>query len=89
MEKPQRLIRQYAFPGFRPMATVNKHPDRPDTMVITLQRRQKKLPADVAELFIMPFTTAREGSFGIYHAPRWISTLMSRSDESSAGRAGK
>ncbi len=80
---------QYAFPGFRPMAIVCKHPDRPDAMVITLQRRQKKLFADAAERFITPSTTAREGSFGMCHAPRWTSTLMLKSDESNAGRAGK
>jgi hypothetical protein len=39
----------YRFPGFRPLATLVKHPDDPKGYVLTLNRRQKKLCAPVAE----------------------------------------
>ena len=39
----------YRFPGFRPLATLVKHPYDPKGYVLTLKRRQKKLCAPVAE----------------------------------------
>jgi hypothetical protein len=38
----------YGFPGFRPLATLLKHPNDPKGYVLTLNRRQKKPYALVA-----------------------------------------
>ena len=42
MKKRKRLVEEYAYPGFRPLLTVEKHPLDDGARVISLRRRQKK-----------------------------------------------
>jgi hypothetical protein len=48
----------YRFPGFRPLATLVKHPDDPKGYVLTLNRRQKKPHVLVAAKQCMVFAVA-------------------------------
>jgi hypothetical protein len=48
MKTTHTLKDLYSFPGFRARATLRKHPSDAGGRVVTLERRQKKVPAVVA-----------------------------------------
>jgi len=54
MKKRKRLVEEYAYPGFRPLLTVEKHPLDDGVRVISLRRRQKKTFLAVVEKNITP-----------------------------------
>jgi len=57
--KRRRLVDAYAFPGFRPLATVQGMFGDPQARIVTLVRRGKKRLAMLAEQFIGVTTTAQ------------------------------
>lgn len=61
MQKRQRLVDEYLYPGFRPLSTIRNHPVDPDARIIVLRRRQKKQCAAVAEKFIIRSMIERLG----------------------------
>jgi len=64
---PRRLIDQYRFPAFRPLARLIPHPFDPQARVIVLIRRQKKLAAATVAKPAARTTTA---------IPRWFVTCL-------------
>lgn len=64
--KRRRLVDAYAFPGFRPLATVRGVFGDPKAQLITLVRRTKKPSAAVALWRIAYGTTAPEDECGTY-----------------------
>jgi hypothetical protein len=68
MEKRQRLVDEYKYPGFRPLSTIQNHPVDNDARIITLRRRQKKLYAAVVVKPILHSMTERHDLSAIYHA---------------------
>jgi hypothetical protein len=52
MKKNKKLLDEYRFPGFRPLAVVKGKLGDNKARIVQLVRRQKKLFAGVAELFI-------------------------------------
>lgn len=54
MKKRKRLVEEYAYPGFRPLLTVEKHPLDEDARIISLRRRQKKIFLSVVAKNITP-----------------------------------
>jgi len=81
MEKRQRLVDEYRYPGFRPLSTIRNHPNDPDARIITMRRRQKKLYAEVAGRLIIRSMTERQGSSETFHAEIPEYTLKLRFDE--------
>lgn len=65
MKKNKKLLDEYRFPGFRPLATIKGKFGDNKARIIRLVRRQKKLFADVAELFIEVSMTAKPDWSGI------------------------
>jgi hypothetical protein len=63
MAKYRRLWDTYWFPGFRANHTVSGIFGDPKARVIRLVRRGKKQFAELAVVFISPFTTGRSGEF--------------------------
>jgi hypothetical protein len=68
MIKQQRLVDEYRYPGFRPLATIRNHPVDSDARIITMRRRQKKRFADAVERFIIHSMTERNGLSVTCHA---------------------
>jgi len=52
MKKNKKLLDEYRFPGFRPLAVVKGKFGDNKARIVQLVRRQKKLFAGVVELFI-------------------------------------
>ena len=67
MRKGRKLLDEYRFPGFRPMANVKGVFGDPRARVITLQRAQKKRYTAVAVQSIEAIMTRRYGVFVIFH----------------------
>jgi len=65
MGKNRRLLDEYRFPGFRPMAKIQGIFGDPRARVITLQRSQKKQYVAVAGQHIEVITTRRDDAYGI------------------------
>jgi hypothetical protein len=65
MGKIKKLLDEYRFSGFRPLAGVKGKFGDNKARVIRLARLQKKLSAAVAGAFIRVFTTGRPGKSGI------------------------
>ena len=80
MEKRQRLVDEYKYPGFRPLSTIKNHPIDNDARIIVLRRRQKKLYVDVVANLITRFMTERHGLSAIYHAAMREYILRLKSD---------
>lgn len=74
--KRRRLVDAYAFPGFRPLATVQGVFGDPKARLITLIRRTKKLSAAAAAWRIAPGTTARGDGYGICRPEGCASTSI-------------
>jgi hypothetical protein len=68
MGKNRKLLDEYRFPGFRPMAKIKGVFGDPKARVITLRRTQKKRYAAVAERHIEAITTRRPDVYEIYLA---------------------
>ncbi len=67
MKKTKRLLDEYQFPGFRPVAKIKGKFGDPKARIITLKRRQKKQHVAVAERFIKAIMTTRQDLFVICH----------------------
>jgi hypothetical protein len=89
MRRTKRLLDEYRFPGFRPVAKIKGKFGDPKALIIALKRRQKKHHVAVAQRFIKAIMTAKHDLFVIYHVVasgfiwRWTSA------ESSASNAVK
>jgi hypothetical protein len=68
MDKNRKLLDEYRFPGYRPMAKIKGIFGDPKARVITLRRTEKKQYAVVAEQHIEAITTRRGDAYGIFHA---------------------
>jgi hypothetical protein len=89
MGKNRKLLDEYRFPGFRPMAKIKGVFGDPKARVITLRRTQKKQYAAVAVQCIEAITTRRREAYEICHAgmPEYIWNW--KCGESNAGDAGR
>ncbi len=67
MKKTKRLLDEYRFPGFRPVAKIKEKFGDSKARIITLKRRQKKQYVAIAEPFIKAIMTTRQDLFVIYH----------------------
>ena len=89
MNKYQRLVNEYAYPGFRPLLKVQIFPGRPDSRIITLRRRQKKMYVAAVAKPIIHFTTGRPSLSGIFPVEMPLYILKLKYDESSVRSAAK
>lgn len=64
MTSPHTIKDLYSFPGFKALLTLKDIADDPGARLITLRRRQKKVPAPVAGIPDAAFTTAKYTEFG-------------------------
>jgi hypothetical protein len=89
MGKNRKLLDEYRYPGFRPMAKIKGVFGDPKARVITLRRSQKKRYAAVAVQCIEAITTRRRGAYGIMHAemPEYI--CKCKCGESNARGVGR
>ena len=67
MRKIKRLLDEYRFPGFRPVAEIKGKFGDSKARIIPLKRRQKKQRVAVAEQFIKAIMIAKHDLFVIYH----------------------
>ena len=67
MRKTKRLLDEYRFPGFRPVAKIKGKFGDSQARILPLKRRQKKQRVAVAEQFIKAIMIARHDLFVIYH----------------------
>ena len=67
MRKTKRLLDEYRFPGFRPVAKIKGKFGDSKSRIIPLKRRQKKQLVAVAEQFTKAIMTAKHDLFVIYH----------------------
>jgi len=67
MRKTRRLLDEYRFPGFRPVANIKGRFGDPRARIIPLRRRQKKQSVAVAEQFIKAIMTTKHDLFVICH----------------------
>lgn len=68
MKKTKKLLDEYRFPGFRPLAVIKGKFGDNKARIIQSVRRQKKLHAVVAERFIIASTTGKLNWSEIYPA---------------------
>jgi len=83
MKKVKKLLDEYRFPGFRPLAVVKGRFGDNRARIIKLVRLQKKLRAVVAELFLRVSTTEKKDWSGICLAVTPESICRWKSDEST------
>ena len=69
MTSPHTIKDLYSFPGFEALLTLKEFPEDPGAKVITLRRRQKKVPVPAAGILNAAFTTVRSTVFGIFREP--------------------
>ncbi len=67
MKKNKRLLDEYRFPGFRPVAKIKGKFGDSRARIITLNRRQKKQHVASVEPFIKGIMTTKQDLFVIYH----------------------
>ena len=67
-KRKRRLWDAYAFPGFRPEATVRGIFGDPKARIIRLRRRSKKRCAVVVDASVRAGTTARFAAYAIFRA---------------------
>jgi hypothetical protein len=89
MNKYQRLVNEYAYPGFRPLSRVQIYPGKIDARIITLRRRQKKTYAAAVVKGIIHFTIGRTSLFGIFPVEMPVFTLELKYGESNARYAAE
>jgi hypothetical protein len=89
MGKNRKLLDEYRFPGFRPMAKIKGVFGDPKARVITLRRTQKKRYAAVVELHIEVITTSRRDAHEICLAGMLGYIWNWKCGESIARGAGK
>ncbi len=65
MRKTKRLLDEYRFPGFRPVAKIKGRFGDSQARIIPLKRRQKKQHVAVVEQFINTIMIAKHGLFEI------------------------
>jgi hypothetical protein len=66
MIQPKTIRDLFSFPGFQALTTLQEVPEDPGARVITLRRRQKKVPAPVVAMFSEAFTIAWSTVSGIF-----------------------
>lgn len=89
MQKKRRLLDEYRFPGFRPMAEIKGIFGDSRARIIHLARIQKKQFAESAVALIEATTTRRYVGYGISHVGMHESILRWRYDVFFLGSAGK
>ncbi len=67
MRKTKRLLDEYRFPGFHPIAKIKGKFGDSNACIIPLKRRQKKRHVAIAEQFIEAIMIAKHDLFVIYH----------------------
>jgi len=67
MRKSKRLLDEYRFPGFHPVAKIKGKFGDSKARIIPLDRYQKKQHVVVAEQFIGAIMTTKHDLFVIYH----------------------
>ncbi len=67
MKNTKRLLDEYRFPGFRPVAKIKGKFGDSKARIIPLKRRQKKQRVAVAEQLIKAIMIAKHDLFVIYH----------------------
>lgn len=74
MGKHRKLLDEYRYPGFRPMAKIKGIFGDSKARVVTLQRTQKKRYVGVAVQCIEAITTRRRDAYEIFHVemPEYI-----------------
>jgi hypothetical protein len=83
MIKTKRLLDEYRFPGFRPVAKIKGKFGDSESRTIPLKRRQKKQRVAVAGQFIKAIMNVKHDLFVIYHVEqngficRWIYAVLS------------
>ena len=86
--KPKRrLVEAYKYPGFRPRATVREVEVDPGTLIISLERRSKKLGAAAAAKSVGAGMTVDDGTCAIWAVADTGLFWSSRRDEWTAGVA--
>lgn len=80
MRKTQRLVDEFAYPGFTPLTKISDHPTKQDSRIITMRRRQKKRYVGVAEQSTIPGMTGRNDLSEIYHVETRMCILRLRYD---------
>jgi len=83
--KRRRLSDAYAFPGFRPLVTVQGVFGDPKARVVTLIRRSKKRSAEAAARRTTPGTTALDVGSAIWLLPTTASIWTWKFVASGAG----
>ncbi len=66
MKKAKKLLDEYRFPGFRPLAVVKGKFSDNKARIIKLMRLQKKLSAVVVERFLKVSMIEKKSWLGIY-----------------------
>ena len=66
MRKPKRLLDEYQFPGFRPIAKIKGKFGDSQARIIPLVRRQKKRYVVIVERAISIIMTVKRVGFEIY-----------------------
>lgn len=66
MKKAKKLLDEYRFPGFRPLAVVKGKFGDNKSRIIKLVRLQKKLSVVVAERFLRVSMIEKKSWLGIY-----------------------
>ncbi len=67
MKRTKRLLDEYRFPGFRPVAKIKGKFGDSKARIIPLKRRQKKQRVAVVGQFIKTIMIVRHDLFVIYH----------------------
>ena len=88
-KRKRRLWDAYAFPGFRPEATVRGIFGDPKARIIRLRRRSKKRDAVVVDACITAGMTARFAAYAIFRAVTRGYILNSKCGAYFAGPAAK
>mgnify|MGYP003395840610 CR=1 FL=1 len=81
MKKIKKLLDEYRFSGFRPLAVVKGKFGDNRARIIKLVRKKKKPCAVVVEQFLRAFTTEKKDWSGIYPAVMPESICRLRYDE--------
>ncbi len=87
MTIPKTIKDLYSFPGFEALLTLQDVPEDPGARVITLRRRQKKIPAPVAGIPNVAFTTVKSTACVICQEPAFACGLNSSTAGSNAAGA--
>jgi hypothetical protein len=87
MKTNETLKGLYSFPGFKALQQIKPHWKDPDARIVTLKRRQKKVPVPVANISNWDIMTAGGIASGTYPVPAHGFMLSLSTAVSSVGGA--